>query len=256
MNALESALRDKRELGRKLLVPYVTGGLPLTTGVNQEGRGGGTWTQVIMELAHSGADAIEIGIPFSDPVMDGPIIQKASQLALDGGATPGNILEEIALLGNSADGEQFRQSGVPLAVMTYFNIAYSFGLERFAMELARCGVSGAILPDLPLEEASEWIQIAQGSSVDAVLLAAPSASDERLEHICRASSGFVYGVGVMGVTGIRDSLAASAQEIAVRLKSMTDKPVLIGVGVSDVDQARKACESADGVVIGSALMRR
>ena len=234
MGDLEAALRAARDRGRKLLVPYVTGGL------------GDDWTDVLRAVAASGADAIEIGIPFSDPVMDGPTIQEASERALAAGATPQSIL----------DGLRGLDAGVPLAVMTYYNIAFHMGHERFARSLVDVGVAAAILPDLPLEEAGPWCAVADDAGVETVMLAAPTAPDERLPRICERSRGFVYGVGLLGVTGERTALAASALVMAKRLKAITDLPVLVGIGVSTAAQAVEICQEADGVVVGSALIRR
>jgi tryptophan synthase alpha chain len=231
--ALETALRAGRDAGRKLLVPYVTGGL-------------GDWTHVLQACAAAGADAIEIGIPFSDPVMDGPTIQEASELALHAGTTPASVLDQVRGL----------EVGVPLAVMTYYNIAFRMGHERFAASLRDSGIAAAILPDLPLEECGPWCEVADRIGVETVLLAAPTGSDERIERVCARARGFVYGVGLLGVTGERDALASSAMVMAKRLKAITDMPVLIGVGVSNVDQAREVCTVADGVIVGSALIRR
>ncbi len=231
---LERALRGARDGGRKLLVPYVTGGL------------GDDWPDVVRAVAAAGADAIEIGIPFSDPVMDGPTIQAASERALEQGATPVTILDQLAGL----------DAGVPLAVMTYYNLVFRGGHQRFAESLATADVAAAILPDLPLEEAGPWCVAADAAGVETVLLAAPTGSDERLGRICRRSRGFVYGVGLLGVTGERAALAATATAIARRLKALTDLPVLVGVGVSNAAQAAAVCQDADGVVVGSALVRR
>ena len=231
---LESALRSRRDSGRKLLVPYVTGGL------------GSDWADIVRAVADAGADAIEIGVPFSDPVMDGPIIQEASELALRAGATPVTIFDELRTI----------DAGVPIAVMTYYNLAFHMGHQRFADSLAAAGVSAAILPDLPLEEVGPWATAADAAGVETVLLAAPTAPDERLPLVCARARGFVYAVGLLGVTGERDALASSSLVIARRLKAITDKPVLVGVGVSSASQAVEVCAEADGVVIGSALMRR
>lgn len=231
---LERALRAKRADGRKLLVPYVTGGL------------GTDWAEIVRAVADAGADAIEIGVPFSDPVMDGPIIQEASELALRAGATPVTVFDELRTI----------DAGVPIAVMTYYNLAFHMGHQRFAESLAAAGVSAAILPDLPLEEVGPWATAADAAGVETVLLAAPTAPDERLPLVCARARGFVYAVGLLGVTGERDALASSSLVIARRLKAITDKPVLVGVGVSNPAQAVEVCAEADGVVIGSALMRR
>jgi tryptophan synthase alpha chain len=139
--------------------------------------------------------------------------------------------------------------------MTYYNIAFHMGHERFAASLRDAGIAGTILPDLPLEEAGEWCAVAEATGVENVLLAAPTGSDERIERICARSRGFVYGVGLLGVTGERDALAQSAMVMAKRLKAITDMPVLIGIGVSNADQAREVCSVADGVAVGSALIR-
>jgi tryptophan synthase alpha chain len=197
-------------------------------------------------VADAGADAIEIGVPFSDPVMDGPVIQEASELALRAGATPVTIFDELRTI----------DAGVPIAVMTYYNLAFHMGHQRFAESLAAAGVSAAILPDLPLEEVGPWATAADAAGVETVLLAAPTAPDERLPLVCARARGFVYAVGLLGVTGERDALASSSLVIARRLKAITDKPVLVGVGVSSAAQAVEVCAEADGVVIGSALMRR
>ena len=230
---LESVLRSERDKGRKALVPYITGGL--------EG-----WQPAIRAAAANGATAIEIGIPFSDPVMDGPVIQEASLRALRAGTTPVSILEEIPHL----------DVGIPLGVMLYYNTVFRFGHERFAELLARSGIAAAIVPDLPLEESADWCAAADAAGVDTVMLAAPTASDERLERVCARARGFVYSVGLLGVTGERDKLAATATDLAARLKAITDVPVLVGVGVSNAEQARQAVRVADGVVQGASVVRR
>ena len=230
---LEATLRAKRAAGRKLLVPYITGGLD-------------GWTHAVQAAVAAGADAVEIGIPFSDPVMDGPVIQAASQRALDAGATPTSVLDEAASL----------DVQVPLVVMTYYNLAFHAGHERFAASLKRAGISGCILPDLPLEEAGPWCEAADAAGIETVLLAAPTAPDERLPRVCERARGFVYAVGLLGVTGERDTLASTAVALAARLKKVTDRPVLIGVGVSNAEQAVEAARVADGVIMGASVVRR
>jgi tryptophan synthase alpha chain len=231
---LEPTLREKRDAGRKLLVPYVTGGL------------GGSWLDVVRAVAVAGADAIEVGIPFSDPVMDGRTIQEASQRALDIGATPAGIAADLA--GLDVD--------VPLVVMTYYNPIGHMGHHRFAAALVAGGVDGAIVPDLPLDELDGWGTAADEAGIETVLLAGPTTTDARLEQICARSRGFVYGVALMGVTGERAELAAQAKVMGARCKAATDKPVLLGLGISNPQHAREAAASADGVVVGSALVRR
>ena len=178
--------------------------------------------------------------------MDGPTIQQASQAALDAGATPPSIIDEAGGL----------DVAIPLAVMTYYNIVHHDGHRRFAGRLVAAGISGCIVPDLPLEESRPWCESADHEGVETIMLAAPTASDERLRRIVERSRGWVYAVGLLGVTGERTALAGTATALAARLKDMTDKPVLVGVGVSNAEQARQACQVADGVVQGASVVRR
>jgi len=231
---LEAHLRAARDAGRKTLLPYITGGY-------EDG-----WIDYLHAAADAGADAIEIGIPFSDPVMDGSTIQIASDRSLRRGTTPQSVLADV----RTAD------IGVPLIVMTYANIAYHAGYERFAYWLREAGVCAAILPDVPLEEVGPWAEAADQAGIETVMLAAPTAPDERLPRVCARSRGFVYGVGLLGVTGVRERLATSAELMAKRLKAVTDMPVIVGVGVSTPQQAVEVCRSADGVVVGSAIVQR
>jgi tryptophan synthase alpha chain len=235
LGRIEAELRAKRDAGRKLLVPYITAGFPA-----------GDWTRLVEGMAAAGADAIEIGVPFSDPVMDGTTIQESSTRALADGITPAAALDAVTGL----------DVGIPLIVMTYYNICFRMGHRRFAAALADAGISGCILPDLPLEEVGPWARAADQGGIETILLAAPTAPDERLPAIVARSRGFVYGVGLVGITGEREALAASALDMAKRLKAITDKPVLIGVGVSNPEQAAQVSEVADGVVVGSAVIRR
>jgi tryptophan synthase alpha chain len=230
---LEATLRAKCQAGRKLLVPYVTGGLRPD------------WTDLLLAMAEAGADAIEVGLAFSDPMMDGPTIQEASRIALERGATVPGVLAELSRL----------DAPVPLIVMTYCNLVVRSGTKRFAHQLLAAGVSGAIVPDLPLEESPEWEADAASAGVATVLLVAPVTPADRLAEICSRSHGFVYGVNLMGVTGERASLAATSAVLAKRLKQATTKPVIMGFGISGPDQAVAAAEHADGVVVASALMR-
>ena len=230
---LETEFRDKRAAGRKLLVPYITGGLT-------------DWQQAIRAAADSGADAVEIGVPFSDPVMDGPVIQEASQRALEAGVNINTIF----------DGARELDVHIPLIVMCYYNTIHHAGHRRFAHLLQAAGISAAIVPDLPLEESGPWCESADSEGIETVMLAAPTAPDERLPRIAARARGFVYSVGLLGVTGERQSLAESATTLAARLKAITDVPVLVGVGVSNAEQARQAVRVADGVIQGASVVRR
>jgi tryptophan synthase alpha chain len=217
-------------LRRPLLVPYVTGGITPD------------WTDYLLAYQDAGADAIEVGLPFSDPMLDGATIQQASDRALARGATTDAILA-----GLRAVRPRMR---VPLIVMTYANLV----LRRAdcARRLRDAGVTGLIVPDLPVDE----IDGLDTAGLDLILLAAPSTPDDRLREICARSRRFVYAISVMGTTGERAALAGSAATLARRVRAMTDLPVLIGFGVSTPEQAAEAGRAGDGVVIASALMRK
>ncbi|HVB91036.1 MAG TPA: tryptophan synthase subunit alpha [Acidimicrobiales bacterium] len=231
---LEQALRARRESGRKLLIPYLMGGMT------------DDWGQALAAVVAAGADAVEVGIPFSDPMMDGPVIQAAALQSLQRGIVPDQVLDGIARA----------EVSVPVAVMTYYNIVFRAGHKRMAHSMAEAGVSGAIVADLPIEEIGPWAAAADGAGVATVLLVAPSSPVDRVERICARARGFVYAVARMGVTGERADLGGAAAEVVGRIRRFTDMPVCVGVGVSTPEQAAAVCEVADGVVVGSALVRR
>lgn len=230
---IEPRLRELRDARRKVLLPYVTGGVR------------DDWVDIARAMVDGGADALEIGIPFSDPVMDGPTIQDASSTSLARGTTPRGILADL----RGAD------LGVPLIAMTYYNLIFRAGHQRFAEALADSAVGAAIVPDLCLEESVGWERDAAAAHIETVLLAAPVTPDDRMRAICDRSRGFVYGVGLMGVTGERDSVADSTAALAARLKAHTDRPVLMGFGISSPEQAADVARHADGVIVASVLMR-
>jgi tryptophan synthase alpha chain len=232
MGRLEDALRRRRDAGGRAFVPYVTGGYP------------GVDADLLRRLADVGADAIEVGIPFSDPVMDGGVIQEASAAAIASGATPSTVLATIAEAALD----------VPVAVMTYMNPIVRRGVATFAEDARAAGVSGLIVPDVPVDEASDLEGEAALRDLDLVLLAAPGTSDERLDEIGRRSRGFVYCVATYGVTGARERLEGTARSLVEALRPHTELPLLVGVGIGSPEQAAEACGFADGVVVGSALM--
>jgi tryptophan synthase alpha chain len=233
VGAVERHLRARRDAGRGLLMPYVTGGI--TPG----------WTDYLRAFAAAGADAIEVGLPFSDPTLDGVTIQQAGETALARGASTRRILADLSGMPDL---------GVPLVVSTYYNLVLHDGPEAFCAALRRAGVGGLIVPDLPVHEADELTDVAAG--IELALLASPATPQPRLAEISCRSRGFVYAVSLMGTTGERAALAASAAQLTERIKRVTDRPVLIGFGISTPDQAREAGRHADGVVVGAAVMRR
>ncbi|GAB3863466.1 tryptophan synthase subunit alpha [Dactylosporangium cerinum] len=212
----------------KILMPYLTGGAVAD------------WTDHLRALVDAGADAIEIGLPFSDPTLDGATIQEATHAALTRGATLRGILTRVSEVAGT----------VPLVASTYANLVVRD--RAFCSNLRDAGFDGLIVPDLPLEECAEF----ENQDLDLVLLASPATTDERLDEIARRSRGFVYAVTVMGTTGERETLAASAADLARRLTTRSDLPVLLGFGISTPAQAAQAAQLADGVVIGAAIMRR
>ncbi len=234
MPDLEAALRARRDGGGRCFVPYVTGGLP------------GVDAALLQSLRDAGADAIEVGIPFSDPVMDGGVIQEASAAALAAGSHPSDVLATI----------EKASLDVPVAVMTYVNPIHRRGYDTFLAEARDAGVAATIVPDLPVDEADEWIERSAAHEVQTVFLAAPGTAADRLASIAAASRGFVYCVATYGVTGARTRLAGTAREVVEALRPLTDTPLLVGVGIATPEQAEAACAFADGVIVGSALVAR
>lgn len=225
-----------RTAGRKLLMPYVTGGVTAD------------WTDHLLAYQAAGADAIELGLPFSDPMLDGVVIQRATDAALARGATVGSILADLAAVRAEVT--------VPLVASTYANPVVRRGSAPFCELLRAHGFAGLIVPDLPVDEADALAEAAAANGIDLALLAAPSTPPDRLRRICLSSKGFVYAVSIMGVTGERSALAGSAQALVARLKAETDLPVLLGFGIAGRAHAAEAGRWADGVVVGAALMRR
>jgi tryptophan synthase alpha chain len=229
---LEAAFAGIRAAGRKAFVPYVTAGLP------------GVDADLLRALEQTGADAVEVGIPFSDPVMDGPVIQEASRRAVEAGTTAAGafgLVAEAALR-------------IPVLVMTYLNPVLARRLDRFAGEAVSAGVWGVIVPDLPVDEADPWLERCRAHDLAPVFLAAPNTSPVRLQRIADASRGFVYCVSSLGVTGARGTLAGSAAHLVEAIRPFTERALLVGVGISTPEQASAACTFADGVVVGTALV--
>jgi tryptophan synthase alpha chain len=232
MKTLERQLRALRDGGRKLLVPYFMGGLTPD------------WTEHVEAAVLAGADAVEIGIPFSDPMMDGPVIQEAALLALSRGTTLDGICDDLVRL----------DAKVPLVAMTYYNIVLHYGLERCAGKFASSGISGAIVPDLALEETPPWVAACDAADVATVLLVAPSTPPERVDRLAAASQGFVYASARMAVTGTSEG-GGDGERVARSIRRTSDVPALIGIGITTADQAKQAADVSDGAIVGSALVQ-
>jgi tryptophan synthase alpha chain len=198
-------------------------------------------------MVESGADIVEIGLPYSDPLMDGPVIQTAVHRALTGGIHVADVLRTV---------EAVAATGVPVLVMTYWNPVDHYGVNGFARDLAAAGGSGLITPDLTPEEAAAWLDAAAAYHLDPVFLVAPSSTTERIELITKVCGGFVYAASLMGITGARDRVSGHAAELVSRVRSCTDLPVAVGLGVRDGDQAAEVAGFADGVIVGSAFVQR
>jgi tryptophan synthase alpha chain len=228
--------RAKAE-GRAALVGYLPAGFPDVPGA----------VEALKVMVDSGCDVLEIGLPYSDPVMDGPTIQEAAQQALERGTRTADVLRTV---------EAVAGAGAPVLVMTYWNPVERYGVERFAADLANAGGSGLITPDLVPDEAAEWIAAADAHDLDKVFLVAPSSTDARLKMTVEACRGFVYATAVMGVTGARESTSDLAAPLVRRTRAFTDLPVGVGLGVSNGAQAAEVAGYADGVIVGSAFVRR
>jgi tryptophan synthase alpha chain len=224
-----------RRAGGPLLIPYAVGGYPDLDSCRE----------ILRTYAETGAGIIEIGVPFSDPLADGPVIQAASQTALRAGVRPSDVLD---LAGEAAT------SGAPVVLLSYLNTILAYGPARFFSHCADKGIAGVVVPDVPVEEAGELQRTAREHGVDVVLLAAPTSADSRLARIAAAASGFIYCVSTTGVTGARAALRADLPEFVARVRRHTSLPLAVGFGVSTAAQAGAVARYADGVIIGSALV--
>lgn len=236
---LSDTLAAAKSEGRAALIAYLPAGFPTVDG----------GIDAVKAVVDGGADVVEVGLPHSDPVLDGPVIQTADDIALRGGVRIADVLRTVR--------EAHRATGKPILVMTYWNPVDRYGVERFAAELAEAGGAGCILPDLPVQESALWREHADKHGLATVFVVAPSSKDERLAEITAAGSGFVYAASLMGVTGTRESVGAQAEELVARTRaSRADLPVCVGIGVSDATQAAEVARFADGVIVGSAFVKR
>jgi tryptophan synthase alpha chain len=232
-----AVIKQANDAGRKALVAYLPAGFPTYEG----------GIDAIKALIDGGADVLEIGLPYSDPVMDGVTIQRAAEAALAGGLRTRDVLSTVEKVAAYAE--------VPVLVMTYWNPIERYGVDRFAADFAGVGGAGLITPDLIPDEGAEWIAAADKHDLDKVFLVSPSSTDERIRMTTAACRGFVYATAVMGVTGVRDKPSDLAAPLVARTKAVTEVPVGVGLGVSTADQAAGVAEFADAVIVGSAFVK-
>ncbi len=236
MNRIDERFRRLRQAGERALMPYLTAGDPDLS----------TTRSLILEFEKRGADLVEIGVPFSDPLADGVTIQRASQRALQAGTTLARILDMV--------GSLRPHCLLPLVLMSYANPVFHFGFARFGKEAAAAGVDGLIVPDLPPEEAAELIQETAAHGLHTIFLLAPTSSRERVQKVAAASKGFIYYVSLRGVTGARSSISDDLEASIRMIRAETDKPIAVGFGISTPDQVRMVARVADGVIVGSAIV--
>ena len=238
MNSVADRFRQLKQNSQCALIPFITAGDPDLE----------TTAKAIEVLAQSGADLIELGVPYSDPLADGPTIHAAATRALQKGVKLEAVLEVVKQAVPKID--------VPIILFTYYNPIYYRGIESFLKQIKEAGVSGLVVPDLPLEEAEVLLKPATEMGIEVILLVAPTSSQVRIEAIATKSQGFIYLVSVTGVTGIRSEMAAGVKDILAELHSTTDKPIGVGFGISNPEQAKQIKEwGADGVIVGSAIVK-
>lgn len=236
MTKLDDLFVKVRAENRAALIAYIPAGFPSQAGC----------AKVINAFVEAGVDAIEIGFPYSDPVMDGPTIQAAAVTALANGT---GATEVMSALRTATD------AGVPAVVMTYWNPIEKYGVANFAQAILANGGSGVITPDLTIEESDSWLRATSGSAINPIYVVAPSTSDDRLGKVTSACGGFVYAASLMGVTGARTSVSSVAGELVARIRKQSDLPVAVGLGVSTREQAKGVAAYADGVIVGSAFIK-
>lgn len=237
MSRIRETLRGARASGKTAFIGFLVAGDPSLDKT----------VDYALALERGGAAVLELGVPFSDPLADGPVIQRASERALRAGATLAGALDVA---------QKIRaRSSIPIVLFSYLNPIHRYGLERLARDARGAGVDGALITDLPPEEASRWIEAARRVDLDTIFLAAPTSPDHRLRGIAAASRGFVYAVSRTGVTGERAALSEDASPLVSRIKALTSEPVALGFGISAPSQVAAAASVADAVVVGSALVR-
>ena len=234
--ALDLVFEKTRLENSAALIAYIPAGFPSKSGCEK----------AIRTLAEAGVDAIEIGYPYSDPIMDGPTIQEAAEISIKGGTNAADVFSALKVASDT---------GVASVVMTYWNPIEKYGVAEFAQSIADNGGSGVITPDLTIEESGRWLEAVSNSAINPIYVVAPSTSDARLTQVTSKTGGFVYAASVMGVTGARTNVSVDASALVARVKKTTELPVSVGLGVSTREQAKQVAAYADGVIVGSAFIK-
>jgi len=238
VNRIEKVFDNLRRQGKKAFIPYIMAGDPDLEKTRE----------IVLLFERIGADIVELGIPFTDPLADGPTIQRASERGLAKGVTLTRVLDFTKELRKDTD--------IPVVFMTYYNPLFKYGEERFVRDAVLSGVDGLIVPDLPPEEAGELIRFSRKAGLATIFLLAPTSTEDRIKKVAKASKGFIYYVSITGITGSRLNIDESLFNSIKRIKEMTDKPLCVGFGVSNPEEASRMAAIADGVIVGSAIVRR
>lgn len=238
MNRIENKFQELRKKKKKAFIAFITAGFP-SLGITQK---------LVLGFEKAGVDIVELGVPFSDPMADGPIIQESSQAALEKRVHLSQILNSVKHLRSKTE--------LPICLMTYYNPIFCFGQERFVKAASQCGVDGVIIPDLPPDEGRLFIRLSNKYNLDVICFISPTTSAKRMKYISKATRGFIYYVSLTGVTGMRRKLPEGLIQNLKAVKRITDKPVCVGFGISSVAQIREIYKFADGVIVGSAIVRK
>ena len=233
---IEEKFKKLKEANQKALIPFITAGDPDLD----------TTKRLVIEMERAGADIIELGVPFSDPIADGPAIQKASYRSLKSGTTLKKIIGVVKELRQTTE--------IPLVLMTYYNPVFKYGISEFVRDASDAGVDGIIIPDLPPEEGEGIIEEGKRHNLNTIFLLAPTSTKERIKIVASASTGFIYYVSLTGVTGARKSLPETVEASVNKIRKATDKPIAVGFGISTAEQAKRIASFADGVIVGSAIV--
>lgn len=237
MTRIESRFRELKDAGKKAFIPFVTAGDPDLDSTYE----------LVLALESAGADVIELGVPFSDPIADGPVIQRATERALRAGTSIGDVLNLALRIRKTSE--------IPLVLFSYFNPLMSQGLEAIAARAADAGIDGILATDLTVEEASGYLEALEANNLNPVFLAAPTSSQERIRKIAAVSGGFLYALSRTGVTGERNELSPELVDFIGLLRSLTESPIAVGFGISQPDHVRSVWDQADGAIVGSAIVR-